>query len=61
MLFKVKIKETRTMTAYVDVDYDFEACKVAKQRYDSGIICTDVEDVTDVTFELEENNNEEIE
>ena len=54
MLCRVKITETRVATVWVDVDYDFEAEQRAKDMYNKGIVTTDTEDVMDVTFELDD-------
>ena len=59
MLCRVKITEIREATVWVDVDYDFEATKKAKEMYDIGIVTTDTEDVVDVTYQLDEDEYDE--
>ena len=54
MLCRVKITETREATVWVDVDYDFEATKKAKEMYNKGIVTTDTEDVVSVDYQLDE-------
>ena len=57
-LHKIIIRETREACIFVDADYDFQALTKAMEDYNKGIIVTDREDVVDVDYEIQEDNDD---
>ena len=57
-LHKIIIRETREACVFVDTDYDFQALTKAMEDYNKGVIVTDREDIVDVDYEIQEDDDD---